>query len=105
MCCKRLLKNVPLMLFIAAFALVIATLAGMRLRYAHIFKPMFAPTCIAIPDGEVVPTISIFLLAAGTTAAALTNALMRSARLRRAAIGLLIGLLAFGAGLLAYSAI
>ena len=93
------------MLAAVTCAFVIATLAGMRLRYAPGVRSLFPPTCIYIPEGEVVPTLAVFLLASGAMITALVSLLIQSQRIRSLAIGLLVASLAFGLGIIANSAI
>jgi hypothetical protein len=84
---------------------LLALSAAARLRFGYPFRSLFQPTCIYIPDEEVLPTLAVFLFALALMAASSAVLLRRSAMLRRLFIGVVVGALAFGIGLLVHSAI
>jgi ABC-type Mn2+/Zn2+ transport system permease subunit len=102
---KRLLRNTPFMIAAILCAFMIAVLAGLRLKDAPVFKPLFRPTCIALREEEVIPTLVVFLLASGGMFAGLANLIVQNERVRRLTVGLLVASLAFSVGVLASSAI
>ena len=84
---------------------VLALAAAARLRFGYPFNSLFQPTCIYIPDEEVVPTLGVFLFALALMVASSAVLLRRSAMLRRLLLGLTVGALAFGIGLLVHDSI
>jgi hypothetical protein len=82
------------------FALLVAWVCVRLLRFAEPFRRLFPDTCIYVPDDEArtIRLVLLFALAAATLC--FVTLLRRHPWLKRFAVRFLIGLIAFGFGVL-----
>jgi hypothetical protein len=102
---RSVFQSSPFLLSTIVLGSLLALAAAARLRFGYPFRSLFQPTCIYIPDDEVVPTLGVFLFALASMVASIAVLSRRSAALRRLFVGVVVGALAFEIGLLVHSAI
>lgn len=96
---RSLFQSSAFLLCTIALGSLLALAAAARLRFGYPFNKLFQPTCIYIPQEEVVPTLAVFLFALASMVASSAVLLRRSAMLRRLILGVALGALTFGIGL------
>jgi hypothetical protein len=101
---RRSLQNAPFLLSILLIGVLVLLAAASRLRFGYPFRNLFQPTCIYIPDEEVLPTLIVFLIAAGSATVSFALMMRRSSAPRRFIVGVVVASLAFCVGLLIHGA-